>query len=160
MLGPQAWKLPSMFFKLFSCAPSTFSHPVGFLLTSEPGSDTPAQIGSGYKFFILHESPSAFSGCNYFHHHVLLSGLIFTIKSASLIVSSSCSTTITEFPRSRRCFKVPKQFIIIVSLMQSDTWFIQNICHTYESGTDLCCQTDSLPLLLKVFRSIFQVSDN
>ena len=34
-------------------------------------------------------------------------GPISTIKSASLIVSSSCSTTITEFPRSLRCFKVP-----------------------------------------------------
>ena len=38
------------------------------------------------------------------------------------------------------------QKLIIVSLMQSNAWLIQNIGHTYQSGTNLGCQTDSLCL--------------
>ena len=33
---------------------------------------------------------------------------------------------------------------VIISLVQTDTWLIQNICYTYQSGTDLSRQTNSL----------------
>ena len=35
-------------------------------------------------------------------------GPISTIQSAARMVSSSCSTTMTEFPRSRRCLRVAR----------------------------------------------------
>ena len=36
--------------------------------------------------------------------------------------------------------------LIIVSLVQSDAWLIENIGNTNESRTDLCCKADSLCL--------------
>ena len=33
---------------------------------------------------------------------------------------------------------------VIVSLMKSDTGLIQNIGNTYQTGADLCCQSDTL----------------
>ena len=36
--------------------------------------------------------------------------------------------------------------LIIISLMQTDTWFIQNISNAHKPGTDLGRQTDSLCL--------------
>ena len=35
---------------------------------------------------------------------------------------------------------------VIIPLMQSDAWFIQNIGNSYQPGTDLGSQTDSLRL--------------
>ena len=47
--------------------------------------------------------------------------------------------------------KIPEVFegiqqFIIISLMQADTWLIQDIAYTHKSGSDLGCQTDSLCL--------------
>ena len=33
---------------------------------------------------------------------------------------------------------------VIISLVQTDTWLIQNISHTHKTGTDLGSKTDSL----------------
>ena len=38
------------------------------------------------------------------------------------------------------------QQFIIISLMQTDTWLIQNIGNTHQTGTDLGSQTDTLSL--------------
>ena len=38
------------------------------------------------------------------------------------------------------------QKLVIVSLMQSDAWLVQNISNAHQSGTNLGCQTDSLSL--------------
>ena len=36
--------------------------------------------------------------------------------------------------------------LVIVPLMETNTWLIQYICHTYQTRTDLCCKTNSLCL--------------
>ena len=36
------------------------------------------------------------------------------------------------------------QQLVIISLMKSDTWLIQNISNAYQPRTDLSCQTDTL----------------
>ncbi len=61
------------------------------------------------------------------------------------MASSSCSTTITVFPRSRRSlegFQQPG----IVALMQADGWLIQHIENPGQAGPDLRGQTDALAL--------------
>ena len=61
----------------------------------------------------------------------------------SRMVSSSCSTTITVFPRSRSRFSVASKFVI-VALMQPDTRLIQNIQNAHQRRADLRCQPDPL----------------
>ena len=61
-------------------------------------------------------------------------------RKHSILVMFYHDYRITQIPQVFQC---SKQFIII-SLMQTDTWFIQNICHTYQAGANLCCQSDSL----------------
>ena len=47
---------------------------------------------------------------------------------------------ITKIPQT---LQSSQQFIVI-SLMKSDTWLIQNISNAYQPRTDLSCQTDTL----------------
>ena len=96
----------STFFKLFSWAPYTSKVFVKVLLC----------FGKGIFFFPLKYWPVMESLFFIISLAVPTAttcppcspapGPISTIRSASLMVSSSCSTTITEFPKSRRRFKV------------------------------------------------------
>ena len=98
-------KLTSIFFKLFSSAPLTVKNPVGCFLSFGTGI-----FNSPLKYFPVIDSghciissavPIATSSppCS------PAPGPISTMQSASLIVSSSCSTTISVFPKSLKCFK-------------------------------------------------------
>ena len=51
----------------------------------------------------------------------------------------------SELPRSRSLHKRCQQ-LVIVPLVQTDTWLIQNISNPNQTGTDLGCQTDTLGL--------------
>ena len=59
------------------------------------------------------------------------------------MVSSSCSTTIRVFPRSRRLHQSVQQ-LVIVPLVQADAGLVQNIGHAHQTGTNLGGQADSL----------------
>ena len=96
----------SIFFRLFSLAPYTFSQSVGFLRTSGTGIfKRPLRYApvTDFSFFI---SSSAVPTATTSPPCSPAAGPISTMQSAARIVSSSCSTTIKEFPRSRRCFNV------------------------------------------------------
>ena len=98
----------SIFLRLFSCAPTIFNQPVGFLRSS----------GTGIRIRPLRYAPVIDSGTCMISCAVPSAitsppcspapGPISTMWSAANIVSSSCSTTITVLPRSRRCFSVPR----------------------------------------------------
>ena len=45
------------------------------------------------------------------------------------------------------------QKLVVISLMQTDTWFVQNISHTHKAGSDLGSQTDPLRLASGKHRS-------
>ena len=47
---------------------------------------------------------------------------------------------ISQIPQTLQC----RNQLIVVSLMQSDTWLIQNIRNPNQTGTDLGRQTDTL----------------
>ncbi len=70
-------------------------------------------------------------------------GPMSTTTSASRIVSSSCSMTISVLPRSRSVLSVAKQPRVI-ALMQSDRRFVQDVQHADERRTDLRRQTNAL----------------
>ena len=92
----------SIFFRLFCFAPRTVSHPVGFFLTSGTGILTlPLRYAPVMDFsFCINSSavpiPTSSPPCS------PAPGPISTMQSASRIVSSSCSTTISVFPKSLR----------------------------------------------------------
>ena len=70
-------------------------------------------------------------------------GPMSTIQSAARMVSSSCSTTISVLPKIPQ----PQQGLdqsAIVSLVQADARFIQDVEHTDQPGTDLGRQPDPL----------------
>ena len=101
-------KFTLIFFRLCSFAPTTFSHPVGFLRSDGTGIfSSPLKYFPVMEFgFFIRSSavPIATSSppCS------PAPGPISTTQSAARIVSSSCSTTIRLFPRSRRCFSVAR----------------------------------------------------
>ena len=94
------------FFRLFSAAPITFKNPVGCLRS----------CGTGIAIRPLKYAPVTDSGLSIISCADPAAtirppcspalGPTSTIKSASLIVSSSCSTTTRVLPRSRRFFNV------------------------------------------------------
>ena len=98
--------LTEIFFRLFSLAPVMLSHPLGPRLTS----------GTGICFLPLKYCPVADSGICIISRAVPWAttsppwepapGPMSTMWSASSMVSSSCSTTISVLPRSRRFFRV------------------------------------------------------
>src|SRR5699024_9621973 len=52
---------------------------------------------------------------------------------------------------NQRISKITKMFerteqLVIISLMESDTWLIQNVGDSDKSGSNLCCKPDSLCL--------------
>ena len=93
----------SIFLRLFSAAPLIFRKPVGFLLSSGTGIRIrPLKYApvTERSFFISSSAvpiPTSSPPCS------PAPGPISTTQSAASIVSSSCSTTIRLFPRSRRC---------------------------------------------------------
>ena len=99
-------KFTSIFFRLFSAAPRTVSHPVGLRRSDGTGIfNLPlkyAPVMDSSHCIISSAVPTATTcpPCS------PAPGPISTIQSAARMVSSSCSTTKTEFPRSRRCFNV------------------------------------------------------
>ena len=50
--------------------------------------------------------------------------------------------TVTKIPKPHQC----SEKLVIISLMKSDAWLIQNIGNSHKAGTNLCCKTDSLRL--------------
>ena len=95
-----------IFFRLFSLAPVTASQPLGLRLVS----------GTGTCILPLRYCPVMDSSTSIISWAVPWAttlppwepapGPISTTWSASSIVSSSCSTTISVFPKSRRFFNV------------------------------------------------------
>ena len=67
------------------------------------------------------------------------------IISRHTLSSSSCSTTISVLPKSRRCLSVCDKFVI-VTLMKSYTRLVKNIQHSHKSRAYLSCKTYSLCL--------------
>ena len=65
--------------------------------------------------------------------------------SAVRIASSSCSTTSTELPRSRRPFRRGQQ-PRVVALVQADRRLVQHIEHAGQARADLAGQPDALAL--------------
>ena len=52
---------------------------------------------------------------------------------------------------NQRIAKIPEilqrcEQFVVVPLMQTDTWLVQNIADSDQSGANLCCKTDSLRL--------------
>ena len=66
-----------------------------------------------------------------------------TIQSAVRMVSSSCSTTRTVLPRSRRPFRVSQQ-AGVVARVQADGGLIQHVQHAHQARADLGGQADAL----------------
>ena len=58
------------------------------------------------------------------------------------MVSSSCSTTSTVLPRSRKLLE--RATAVVVARVQSDGRFIQNIEHAAQPRADLCGQANAL----------------
>ena len=108
------WTL--IFFRLFSCAPITFKNPVGFRRTSGTGILIRplkyAPVTDSSVFMISSGVPCATTSppCS------PAPGPISTIWSAASIVSSSCSTTRSEFPISARFFR------LLINLSLSRWW--------------------------------------
>ena len=94
----------SMFFRLFSRAPFTVRYPLGFLLLSGTGIfNFPLRYAPVMDFLFFYIS-SAVPIATTSPPLLPAPGPISMIQSAALIVSSSCSTTIRELPRSFRSF--------------------------------------------------------
>jgi hypothetical protein len=66
-----------------------------------------------------------------------------TIQSASSIVSSSCSTTSTELPRSRSFFSVLDQ-APVVALVQANRRLVENIDDARQLAAHLRGQANAL----------------
>ena len=65
--------------------------------------------------------------------------------SASRIVSSSCSTTISVLPRSRSRIEGLDQ-ALVVALVETDRWFVEDVEHADQPRSDLGGQPDPLGL--------------
>ena len=59
------------------------------------------------------------------------------------MASSSCSTTITVLPRSRRWVSVREQ-ALVVALVQADRRLVEDVHHADQAGADLAGQADAL----------------
>ena len=68
-----------------------------------------------------------------------------TIQSALAIVSSSCSTTSTVLPRSRRRSSVSIE-PAVVALVQADRRLVEHVQRADQPGADLAGQADALRL--------------
>jgi aminoglycoside phosphotransferase len=60
------------------------------------------------------------------------------------MASSSCSTTITVLPRSRRRRRVEQA--VVVALVQADRGLVEHVHHAGEAGADLAGEADALRL--------------
>ena len=58
----------------------------------------------------------------------------------SILIMLHYNQSISQIPQMLQ----GSQKLIIVPLMKSDTWLVQNICNAYQSRTNLSCQTDTL----------------
>ena len=65
--------------------------------------------------------------------------------SAARIASSSCSTTSTLLPMSRRCLQRADQ-AVVVALVQADRRFVEHVHHAGQARADLRRQPDALRL--------------
>ena len=72
-------------------------------------------------------------------------GPMSTTWSAARIASSSCSTTITVLPRSRRSLERVEQ-TVVVALVQADRRLVQHVQHADQAAADLGGQADALAL--------------
>ena len=68
-----------------------------------------------------------------------------TMKSAARMVSSSCSTTRTVLPMSRRRLQRVEQ-LVVVALVQADGRLVEDIQNAHEARADLRGQPDALAL--------------
>jgi hypothetical protein len=71
-------------------------------------------------------------------------GPMSTTWSAARIASSSCSTTITVLPRSRRGERAEQARV--VALVQADRGLVEHVHHADQAGADLAGQADALRL--------------
>ena len=134
----------SIFFRLFSCAPTIFRNPEGFSLFSGTGILIfPLKYAPVIEFLIVHNLLAPFPLQQPHPPCSPAPGPISTMQSAASIVSSSCSTTIKVFPKSRRCFKVASS--LSLSLWCNPILGSSRIYATpTKTGPYLCRQTDSL----------------
>ncbi len=73
-------------------------------------------------------------------------------QSASRIVSSSCSTTTTVFPMSRRCTQRLEQ-ALVVARVQADRGLVEDVDDAGEFRADLRCESDALRLAARERRT-------
>ena len=130
-------------FQIVFCCSTDFQ-PAGRLFTfcRYRNFATSAQVSTCNWTFILHQH---LCRTNFHQFSTMFAGsrtdIHNTVRCAhGIFIMFNHNQTVTQITKTHQCTKK----LIIISLMKSDTRFIQNISDSHQSGTNLCCQTDSL----------------
>ena len=106
--------------------------------------DPTAQVSTCYGLLTLHDIL-----CGSFCHQIssMLTGSRSDIHNPvrfqhGILIMLHHNQSVAQISQILQCL----QQLIIVSLMQTDAWFIQNVSHSNKPGTYLCCQSNALCL--------------